>query len=407
MPRIFCQLWIAAALTLLPALALAGDYEDAFARAAALEEQRDYRGALAELEPLVDDYPQDYALHLQIAWLGFQAGDYEAAERSYRRAHALSDGALQPTLGLGWTLLRQGRADEAGAYFEEAKRQAPDDPSAIEGLAAVDDLEQRQAIHVDIFAGGVARSDVFPSQTSWSGGPMVGLGLSRDRFVAGATYRMFAYDVETQGSEDMQRRHGAAWDATELATQHEIYGALAYGSEYWGVSGHYGHVQAGLEGGLDADMAAAVGRVGLFGEVTFEASYTLFPDVDILRLAPTWRIPLGELFYARPAGAYQWVSDTDDSFVVGSLGVGLSSQSLRVEVGGKYGEEWRPSYAGLSVIYNVDAVIEGGAWTSIAVKIAPGWRLVGDYAYENYRATTTSTLSDGHVASAGLEVRMR
>ncbi|MGM0556773.1 MAG: tetratricopeptide repeat protein [Myxococcota bacterium] len=386
----------------------AGEYEDAFSRASELEEQGAYDEAAQQLRSLTQTYPQDYAVQLQLGWLFFQAEDYAAARTHYEKAYELSGGALDPTLGLGWTALRQSQLDEAREYFQQALEVDEDNASASEGLEAVGAREEQQALHISAFAGGTLRSYRTEAMRSVSWGPAFGVGVSRAGLAVGVTYRMFAYDIvaaRTSGEGDsgsgQQSRNGQ--QDTQRFFQHEFYGAASFSRPAWGLSAHYAHVETGLDAGLDVDAVGLIGRYSPLGDVTLEASYSAFPDVELWRVAPAWRIPVGEGFFVRPSGAFQLAPGVDELFALGSLGVGFAGHVGSIEIGGKYGREWRPSYFFSPVVYNVDAVIDAGGWLSAGVWLHERWRFVANYAYEHYEAGFEGALEDGHVITVGIE----
>lgn len=392
---------LATFLVLVPLSASAGPYEDAFARAVSLEEQGEYEAAAAELAALVETYPQDYPLQLQIAWLQFQAGRYDQAERAYRRALDLSGGALDPTLGLGWTLLRLGRTDEARAYFDQVLARDPDNASAAEGLHAIETpaVPSRATTDFGLFIGATGRAYQSAAKSDLAGGPVVGASVRHGRLTAGVTYRMFQFKLEP---DTPGHRYGR--DDSEFFFQNEVYGALVYARPAFGMSLHYGHVDSGIDGGLDADVAGAIGRVDLLGRVTLEGSYSAYPEADIVRVAPAWRIPLGD-FYVQPAAGYQRVLDTESTYWIGALAAGLQTSAVTAEVGAKYGQEWRPTYLSIPVAYNVDAVLQWGGWAGLTVSFAESWGLVAGYSLEHYEASVDEPSFDGHVITLGVERR--
>src|SRR5262245_32914035 len=71
---------------------------------------------------------------LNQAWQSFAAGRFAAAERDYQKALALGEDSGDAELGLGWSLQRQGRCEEARPHFLLVQRQRPGDASAQDGL---------------------------------------------------------------------------------------------------------------------------------------------------------------------------------------------------------------------------------------------------------------------------------
>ena len=372
---------------LVPAIAHADDYEETFERALQLEEDERYDEAISELTPLAEHYPQDYKVRLQLAWLHFRAGRYAEALPHYEKAYALSNGALDPTLGLGWTHAKLGDNERAKTYFEEALDRDSDNASAKEGLAlleAAPDVAAATSWYVDLFAGGATRFYSDATNLSVAAGPVLGVGVGRGDFALGATYRGLGYQADSdtrfglasqhQGMNDDARRSNSTGSGdtagatsssqSELGWQHEIYGTLAYGTAGWGVSAHYARIASGEVDGHDANVGGGVVRLSPFGDITLEASYSAYPDENVWRISPGWQLPIIDGFYIRPSGAFQVTTRMGDTYWTGSIATGWTSEGTSVEIGGKYGEQWRPVYLTLPVAYNDDGVIEWGAWGS-------------------------------------------
>jgi tetratricopeptide (TPR) repeat protein len=79
--------------------------------------------------------PGDFAVLGRLALVQYMAGLFAPAEASYRQALSSHPGSVEMRVGLGWSLLKQGRVAAARAEFEKVLRIAPDSASAREGMA--------------------------------------------------------------------------------------------------------------------------------------------------------------------------------------------------------------------------------------------------------------------------------
>ena len=82
--------------------------------------------------------PGDYLALSRLAFIHFQQGRWDQAERFYKQALALYPSNVEMRLGLAWTQLRQDRKDEARKGFEGVLQVSPDSTSAMEGLAELE-----------------------------------------------------------------------------------------------------------------------------------------------------------------------------------------------------------------------------------------------------------------------------
>jgi tetratricopeptide (TPR) repeat protein len=109
-------------------------------------EMREFKQAVADLAPLLDA-PGDPALratvHLLRGEAAYRAGDHKTAAAAFERA--LTEVPERPEmraahLGLAWTALREGRADEAGRRFTEYARLHPDDEQTTDALVLASEM---------------------------------------------------------------------------------------------------------------------------------------------------------------------------------------------------------------------------------------------------------------------------
>ena len=89
---------------------------------------------VAKLEGRLREHPDDLKGWLMLGRSYLALERYDDAATAYGRAHQLDGGDLEATLGLGEALSLRGGGEitpEASKLFEQAVRQAPDDPKAL------------------------------------------------------------------------------------------------------------------------------------------------------------------------------------------------------------------------------------------------------------------------------------
>src|SRR4051794_7102209 len=90
--------------------------------------------ALKVMRRAADVQPDNPVLWNDLGVLQMQAGDLEAAERSFRAAQSLAIGYAEPYANLAAIRLRQGRPDAAVTLQECAASRAPDSATHAERL---------------------------------------------------------------------------------------------------------------------------------------------------------------------------------------------------------------------------------------------------------------------------------
>ena len=104
----------------------------------------DPRGAIGFYEQALKARPDDYDANLGLADALARIGEVSAARKTYQRAAALNPGAIEPVLAQARLATRQRQLDEARRLFAQAATLAgADDPRALAGLGAVNDLDGR------------------------------------------------------------------------------------------------------------------------------------------------------------------------------------------------------------------------------------------------------------------------
>src|SRR4029077_163048 len=91
----------------------ADPYASAMARADQAETSGDLSAAVTALTPILDSYPQDYALPLRLGWLSLHMEQPAQAERFFRIAAARAPAAPEPRAGLASVLVLEGSCSDA------------------------------------------------------------------------------------------------------------------------------------------------------------------------------------------------------------------------------------------------------------------------------------------------------
>lgn len=107
---------------------------EANARALALRERGDVRGAFALFGAALARFPHDATLLTNIAFMLDEAGDADGALRAYTRAAASDPGAIEAHVSMGLLLFRAARNDEAEAAFARALALEPHEIRANLGM---------------------------------------------------------------------------------------------------------------------------------------------------------------------------------------------------------------------------------------------------------------------------------
>ncbi len=369
--------------------ARAGDaYDDAWSTAAALAVSGQLDTAAAILEAALPWYPQDYALPLQIAWLHRRAGHAARAERFYRVALERSPSAFDARLGLALALEQQKRCDEARPIFQSLVADLPDLAAAREGLGRCTPPPPWRTTLSAALSGSV-----FPGHPykSLAGGATASLGFAhRSGFFVDATYR-YTHFAPAAAATTL-----SAWD------QHEGYASLGYSVPGGGFGVHYAAVNDG-SGVLGLSHHVGIsGRWSPLGDLELRATASFYPDLKVLRVEPSWRIPIAFGLSVRPGVAVEDAGGT--ALATALVTLSLERPRFGLWAGGKYGDEIRPVLFAVPVVYDVVERINYGAWAGARVNASDVVSIHLSYAMDRLEqadgtATSAHTLSLGATAA--------
>lgn len=371
MSRITTALFATAACLCAPLSAHGDGYDTTVERSRQLERDHQYAEGADFLARARAEYPQDFTLALRFAWLSFLARRYDDAERGYREAVALSGGQNADALsGLGWSLLRLGRRTEAAREFRAALALAPADAVAASGLA----LATAAGLEaVEWFPALAPIGHYYPNHPnkSFAGTASVGLAVLLGRhLLLGATYRgsWFAFDPSAEPPRE----------ATTSFSQHEGYFSLGWVGPRAGLVAHYAIVRDGSGFSGTSHHGGGSARLSSPGHLVLGGTYSRYDDQEIGRVELSWKLPLGESFWVRPAGAVQVLED--GLLGAGYATIGYDGPCFGAWLGAKYGEEVRPADLGAPFVMNIpERVLYGGGG---GVRFSLGGRWVSTLSIE-------------------------
>ncbi|MBL8920257.1 MAG: tetratricopeptide repeat protein [Myxococcaceae bacterium] len=112
-------------------------YESARAQAARAVAEGRFDDAAATLAGAIADFPEDFALRLELGYARLRSGQAREAEAAYRAALELNDSSYEARWGLADALAAQRRWDDASRAYEAMLALRPGAPEARRGLALV------------------------------------------------------------------------------------------------------------------------------------------------------------------------------------------------------------------------------------------------------------------------------
>lgn len=369
-------------MMLVTADALAGDpYTTAMLHATELERAYRPKDAARVLAAIKEKYPQDYDLQLRLARLSFQTARYDVATRHYRHALSLSPRSRDARLGLAWTLLRSGQHGPARRAFLAVLARWPETATARKGLALtrpeqrapVVTLAPSSTVTTHFYQGHPAKAVAVGSSAS-----LAARILGRWRL--GVSYELTHFWIK----DKLQSLYGDGFD------EHGLFLAGGLALARWGVSGHYAYVHDGSDTfdythllGLSVRYSAAFGDLGL------ELSASLYPDMTVHRIAPSWRVPLLDWLslsatvgvqHAAADQLHPQLGDRSDTLFNTSLTITAAGRPGRLWAGGKVGDEVRPVYLGLSTVDNSLDRVCHGVWAGGELAVGAGWSILAAYS---------------------------
>jgi hypothetical protein len=300
------------------------------------------------------DQPDDYAPTLRLAWQLFVQERYADAERAYRLASENSRDAPLAQLGLSWSLVRQQRCDEAREVFRalDATFDTVGDTAPL--TAAIVECERAARVHGSLWSGlGGALYNQHPWKRR-SADLTVGAALAlRSAWFVGAAYRGL--------------RLGARDARVASIDQHEGYLQAGYASARFGLSVHGALLFAGYSTLGRSEHVAVAGRWTRFGDVLLELAASIYPDLFVARVAPSWVLSLGR-YRLTPGLSIEHFSG--ETLLSGSLNLSIEVAHVWLIAGGKVGPEYRAAYLSSQAVFNSEDRSEWSAWLSARADVS-------------------------------------
>lgn len=352
----------------------ADPYAQLLAQAAQLDARGDVAASAALLARAAPDYPDDFLLYLRLAYARFRLEQYPEALRAYQHASELSAGQRDAELGLGFTLQRLGRCDDALRHFEAVLERAPDDAAAQQGMALCA-VAQPRSLRAQARLIGHAYVDH----------PVLGYALGAQAALSGQPAPWLSVGALYRGTQFWSARgaQGGGRGRRALTWQHELYLRGGLQSTRFGGELTYAYVGSGAE---------YLSRVHVLGVTAWgwprrwlglwlEASGSFYADSSVARAQPGVTLALGRHFGLRPSLGLQLVDG--ELFAAAELELSVRYQPLALLLGGRLGEQKRPSFLSQPTVYNIDDVIGAGVWAVAEFALSRALSL--DLTYELQR----------------------
>ena len=327
----------------------ADSYDEAWQRVVVLETEGELEAAIAELEHLIEAYPQDYVLALEQAWLQFQLRDYRSSEAAYRRAAQLSRGSLPANLGLAWSLIHQGELEGAAGVLDRLVVEYPENGSIQEALAYADSPPV-SAVWSAWFAGSFQDYGNLAS-VSWGRGLALGTsGFFRDRLLVAAHYRFTRFGWE---AKDDEGAGSAEWN------KHEVFLNLGLIFPSASVTALYGRLLSTQNNDGDAHVVGLSTRFSLLGELRLDGALGVFDDSNVYQLTPSWSIAVTDVLRVRPTGTLQVIDD--ELLWSGGLDLVAMGAPGELSLGAWTGEQERRIDFDIPTVYDLGTPMSYGA----------------------------------------------
>jgi len=347
-------------------------YEAATQRAVELARAKQYPQAAETLESIADEFPQDFELVLRLARLNFKAERYVRAQHYYAAALALAGASKAAQIGLAWTLLRRGQREQARAQFRRVLDRWPGTAAAERGLRQCQPQPAVVLVPSTSLTAYAYRDHAFKDGSL---GMTVRLPLwIKNRVLLGLAYRgshCWTVDRFETGRVKNFDQHegyltaGLVWPDFGLRAS---YALVSDGTGYW-------------------TLIHAVGLTGrysaLFGDLRLSANITFYSDMDVVRVGPSWTLPLTSWLSVVPALRLQYAVANGQSLQLlgkeratlasGSLSVHLRNRIGALWLGATYGDQVRPANLDLNLVFDSTDRVVLSTWIGASLNLANSW----------------------------------
>ena len=361
------------------------DYYKTLDLAERVDTAEGYAVALRKIRAALRKYRGDYQLTLTRARLEFRSMRYRDAEQSYRTAVAISGGAVEARLGLGWSLLQQGQCTAAVRLLEPLLSTT----AKLAARGGIDRCETASAVHGSAWISGGGASFVDHPWKRRYGDISAGLSLQpHARLTFALAYHFL---------------RATATDRRVLGVdQHELYLQAGITHGVWLLQMHGAMVWSADPTTDGSTHAALSGRYLAFGNVleegTLELAASRYPDIWVGRVATSMRVALGT-WSITPGVSISRVRD--ETLIAGSMSLAKTFGALTLWGSGKIGPEYRAAYLSQFALLNSEdrSVWSGGAGGR--ARLTRAWSLLAGYFY--LRMRTPDGLAAGmHLLNTGI-----
>jgi len=377
-------------------------------RASELEQAGRHADAAKALAQVVPQYPQDYALHLQLAWLHFNAAHYGRAEGFYEKALELSPESWEARLGLGWSLLRQGRKAEARPHFTTVLEKLPANTSARQGVEA---SKEGPALSSSPWGSLTFSSYQNHPNLLWALGALVSLPMTfHERWLLSASYRLGRFTIPGVA--------GRGGSSLRGFMQHEAFISAGATWPLLGVVAQYAYLYDGSTDRDHGHFAGLSGRVSPWGDIGLAANLSLYDDLTVVRVHSSYRLPLRPWLSVTPGFTVQVPMNTtgagpsnsqliEDSKALfsGQLEVLLRGKPGSIWFGGKLGKELRPADLDALAIYNIDQYVAFSLNLGGRLLLDSHWSLFVAYQLDRLEALDAEPDTNLHLFTLGVAWR--
>jgi tetratricopeptide (TPR) repeat protein len=324
-----------------------------------------------------------------IAWLHRRAGRLDEAARFYAMALARSPGSIDARLGLASLEEAQGRCEEARDLYDRLLADLPDLAAARAGLARCAPAPAARFTPSVSLAG-----TYYPNHPvkAFSAGVTAGAELTlRSGWSFSATYR-YTHFFPASLPPPLTI---SPWD------EHDGYFSAGWGAPLGGLTLHYAVVYDGSGFLGTSHHVGMTVRWSPFGDIEIRAAGSLYDDLLVGRVEPSWRIPIAGGLSVRPGVA---LADAGGELLAtGLFTLALDRPHFSLWAGGKYGDEVRPVYWTVPIVYATPERIPFGAWAGASVNVNDDVRIHLTYAMDRLKQTD-GTQSDAHTLAVGTAI---
>jgi hypothetical protein len=193
--------------------------------------------------------------------------------------------------------------------------------------------------------------------------------------------------------------------------QHEIYLSAGVEGQALALFGHYASLHDGSQYLSYSNVAGLSLRYSTWGDITLESSIGFYSDMTVSRVSPTWRLPVLSWLAVTPSvalqvahtdrGAHDQLDHTTELLATGMLVATVTSAQGQLSLGGKFGDEVRPCYLDIPVVYNHPDRNAFGAWATGTLVLGHGWSLHLAYEFERLETPVSATERVGNNVHRG------